>query len=216
MLKALHSHIKRVLNPSWTECVQDTTPAHGNKSVSIQNVCQQLFWGILCNRTTLRDIETQTDIVGKRLADTTMNDVLKRISIGTLPALIARQIKKASSLSALAFLICPALIARQIKKASADKELAPVKLPFHMVAIDGKNLYTSRARTDEEGNLSRYSHMALRAALVSAASVQILGQRMIPEKSAETSELLPFLEHLEELYGRTNFLQVISLRMSES
>ena len=192
MLTKLQSHIERVLSPFWTECVEDTTPAHGNKTVSVSEVCKQLFWGILSDRRTLRDIETQSEIVGERLADTTMNDVLVRLSAGRLPELIANQ----------------------VKKASADKELAPVGLPFNLTTIDGKNLYTSRAYVDQAGkteSANKRCNMALRAALVSASSVQVLGQRMIPDKSAETTEFIPFMQHLESLYGKTKFLEAVTV-----
>jgi predicted transposase YbfD/YdcC len=192
MLAKLKSHIDRVLSPYWTESVEDTTPAHGNKTVSIGEVCKQLFWGILSDRRNLREIETQSEIVGERLADTTMNDVLVRLSVGSLPELIASQ----------------------VKRASADKELVPVGLPFNLTSIDGKNLYTGRAYVDQTGateSATKRRNMALRAALVSAASVQVLGQRMIPDKSAETTEFIPFMQHLEDLYGKTKFLEAVTV-----
>jgi hypothetical protein len=47
--------------------------------------------------------------------------------------------------------------------------------------------------------------------LVSGSIVQVLGQRMIPNKSAETSELISFLKEQDVLYGETNFFEVVSV-----
>ena len=108
----------------------------------------------------------------------------------------------------------PEEIAKQVTQASADKELRPSGLPYNMVAIDGKNLYTTRKIVDENGAtapaVSRKT-MVLRATLVSSAVKQVLGQRLIPSKGAETTELIPFLEEQEALYGKTNFYEVVSV-----
>lgn len=192
MLASLQSHIERVLSPSWTDCVADTTPAHANKKISIAEVCTLLLWGILGDRRNLRDLETQSEIVGRRIPDSTIGDILLRLSPGELPSFIAGQ----------------------IKDASRSKELRPVDLPFNITAIDGKNAYTTRAYIGRDGSCESAQarcNMTLRATLVSSSCAQVLGQRMIPEKSAETTELIPFIEHLEGLYTKTKFLEVVSV-----
>jgi predicted transposase YbfD/YdcC len=192
MLASIKSHVKRILSPTWTDNFVDTTPAHGNKKVSIAKVGHQLFWGMLTGKRNLRDIETQSEIFGDRIPDTTMTGVLERLTIGTLPELIAKQ----------------------IKQASADKELRPSGLPYNMVSIDGKNLFTLRGVVDDSGETESSTKrriMALRATLVSSDIAQVLGQRMIPNKSAETTELIPFLKEQDALYGRTNLFEVVSV-----
>jgi len=122
---------------------------------------------MLTGKRNLRDIETQSEIGGDRIADTTMTGVLERFSIGALPALIARQ----------------------VKQASADKELRSSCLPYSMVAIDGKNLFTLRGIVNECGKTkspTKRRLMALRATLVSSDIAQVPGQWMIPNKSSES------------------------------
>ena len=108
MPASIKSHIKRILSPTWTDTLVDTTPNHRNKKVSIAQVGHHLFWGMLTGKRNLRDIETQSEIGGDRIADTTMTGLLERFSIGALPALISRQ----------------------VKQASADKELRSSYLPY--------------------------------------------------------------------------------------
>jgi hypothetical protein len=94
------------------------------------------------------------------------------------------------------------VVAKQIKQASAEKELRPFNLPYNMVAIDGKNLFTVRGKGNKNGKTASATKrriMALRATLVSGSIVQVLGQRMIPNKSAETSELISFLKEQDVL-----------------
>jgi hypothetical protein len=94
------------------------------------------------------------------------------------------------------------VVAKQIKQALAEKELRPFNLPYNMVAIDGKNLFTVRGKVNKNGktaSATKRKIMALRATLVSGSVVQVLGQRMIPNKSAETCELISFLKEQEVL-----------------
>jgi predicted transposase YbfD/YdcC len=180
------------LSPDWSDNVLDTTPTHKNKTVPKAKVLHQLFWGMLTGRKNLRDIETQSEIAGERIADTTMTGILERLDVGKLPNLIAKQ----------------------VKQAAADKELRPQGLPFNMVAIDGKNLVTRRGKIDDNGKTepaTKRSIMALRATLVSSSIAQVLGQRLIPGKSSETTELIPFLKEQNTLYGKTNLFEVVSV-----
>lgn len=192
MLSSIKSHISRVLSPSWSDSLIDKTAPHGNKKIKIGEVCHQLLWGMLTGKRNLRDIETQSELVGARIPDTSILNILERFEVGTLAEEIAKQ----------------------VKQASADKELRPSDLPYNMVAIDGKNLYTTRKVIDEQGAtvpaVNRRT-MALRATLVSSAVTQVLGQRLIPSKSSETTELIPFLKEQEALYGKTKFLEVVSV-----
>jgi predicted transposase YbfD/YdcC len=174
------------------KAAHDKTPDHGNKKVSVKRVLDLLVWGILCGKRTLRDLETQSEIQGDRISDTTLHDVLVRLSPEGMPKLIASQVKQALE----------------------SKELQPEGQKFHQVAIDGKNIYTERATVDKEGK-ARSVHdrcnMALRATLVSTMVTQILGERHIPDKGAETIELVPLIDHLRDLYGKTNLLKLISV-----
>jgi hypothetical protein len=43
------------------------------------------------------------------------------------------------------------VVAKQIKQASAEKELRPFNLPYNIVAIDGKNLFTVRKKVNRNG-----------------------------------------------------------------
>jgi hypothetical protein len=161
MIQALESHIQRVLPRDWTTVVEDTKP-HGNKTVNVAEVLNTLLYGILSGSSSLRELETPRELKGAPRSDTTMGDLLTRLSVGSLPELIARMVKEA------------------IK----SKELVPEQTlgGLHIVAIDGKNLWTSRAKaTEPEQSVRQRTHMALRAALVSTSVTQVLGQRFIPK-----------------------------------
>jgi hypothetical protein len=180
MLAKLRSHVKRILSPDWCDSLVDSTAAHGNKKVSKGMVSHQLLWGMLTGKKNLRDIETQSELVGDRISDTTMTGILGRLTCGTLADVVAKQ----------------------IKQALAEKELRPFNLPYNMVAIDGKNLFTVRGKVNKNGKTASATKrriMALRATLVNGSVVQVLGQRMIPNKSAETRELISFLKEQEVL-----------------
>jgi hypothetical protein len=108
----------------------------------------------------------------------------------------------------------PEVIAKQVKQALGGKELGRSKLPYNLVAIEGKNLYTTRGKISENNEIesaTKRSNMALRGTLVSSAITQVLGQRLLPGKSAKTTELIPFLTHLKQLYGETDPLEVVSV-----
>jgi hypothetical protein len=79
MLAKLRSHVKRILSPDWCDSLVDSTAAHGNKKVSIGMVAHQLLWGMLTGKKNLRDIETQSELVGDRISDTTMTGILGRL-----------------------------------------------------------------------------------------------------------------------------------------
>jgi hypothetical protein len=49
----------KILSPNWCDSLVDSTPAHGNKKVSIGMVGHQLLWGMLTGKKNLRDIETE-------------------------------------------------------------------------------------------------------------------------------------------------------------
>jgi hypothetical protein len=48
----------------WSTCVIDTTAPHGNKKISISQVCDLLFWEMITAKNNLRDIETQSELTG--------------------------------------------------------------------------------------------------------------------------------------------------------
>lgn len=192
MLSSILSHMKRVLSPDWCRYVPDTTPKHGNKRAEVERILNLMMWGLLSGKRDLRDIETQSELEGERISDSTLRGVLRRLSPKELPKLIASQVKQALE----------------------SKELCPDGLPCHQVSFDGKNRYMERALKDKDGNqksVHERCHMALRATLVSSEVTQILGERPIPHKSAETTEFVPFLDEIEELYGRTSLLKLISV-----
>jgi hypothetical protein len=53
MLTKLRSHVMKILSPNWCDSLVDSTPAHGNKKVSIGMVGPQLLWGMLTGKKNL-------------------------------------------------------------------------------------------------------------------------------------------------------------------
>lgn len=195
ILQTTVRHLKRTLSPDWWKGLKDCRTG-GNRKWTFQYMMEVLMAGAFCACKTLRDVETLSDLYGERVPDTTLHDVLVRVEPRALELELART----------------------VKDALRDHELPKDEFPIRQTAIDGKGTYTTDIPVGEcsdpvggGGNNEIYRHMNLRAFYVSSETKLYLGQRQIPCKGAETNEFIPFIDHLLELYGRTQLLEVISV-----
>lgn len=108
-------------------------------------------------------------------------------------------------------------IHRQVKAEHRRGRLAPTRLPFGVVAIDGKGLgklpswdhrdvQRQRPKDGCDYGLARVH----RAHLVSADATVCVDQRPIPGDSNEVGEVLTYARQLVEAYGRTNLFEVVT------
>jgi hypothetical protein len=108
------------------------------------------------------------------------------------------------------------ILERGVKEALRDHELTS-DFPVHITTIDGKALYSTAKSVNSSsdhiggGGEGKYRHMVLRAMHVSSPLKLMLGQRTIESKGSETKELIPFVDSLQQSYGRTTLLDVISV-----
>lgn len=108
-------------------------------------------------------------------------------------------------------------IHRQVKAEHRRGRLAPTRLPFGVVAIDGKSLgklpswdhrdvQRQRPEDGRDYGLARVH----RAHLVSSDATVCVDQRPIPGDSNEVGEVLTYARQLVEAYGRTNLFEVVT------
>jgi hypothetical protein len=178
-------------------------------------VAHALLLALMANRRTLRDAEDLTGalrgpwraLVPKRISDTTLDDVLRRLSHEELQqSLVAlnRELKRSKLLS------------------------RSPELPVNLVLVDGKNLATlSHAAagtaqprgTDNEkwqhkgakaDGAAYWLAPALRATLANTEARPCLLQMPLPPHSNETATFKSFLAEVLRNYGRNDVLDVIS------
>lgn len=192
-MKIIHKHLRRVLRPGWHRIFED--PRGKSGSWLFGDLLNQVFKGMLGGCRNLRHLELVTSLSGRRLADTTVWDVLVKLNAAPLNEEIARG----------------------VKEAARSHELDDRELPFNLVAIDGKSIAvnTKPVTTDSvnrsQKGAKKYVNTAFRAMLTSCSLKLLLGQHMIPRGTNERGALPTFIEHLVKLYGRTNLLEVVSV-----
>ena len=108
-------------------------------------------------------------------------------------------------------------IHRQVKAEHRRGRLAPTRLPFGVVAVDGKGLGTlpswdhldvqrQRPEDGRDYGLARVH----RAHLVSSDATVCVDQRPIPGSSNEVGEVVAFATQMVQAYGRTDLFEVIT------
>jgi predicted transposase YbfD/YdcC len=128
--------------------------------------------------------------LGRRTPDTTLRDVLVRLSVESL-----RQV-----------------LHRQVRAARRRRALKPEGLPFGVAALDGKstwfrvwdNLYAQRQRT-EDGKGAFGLLRSVSACLVSAASRPCLDAQSLPAGTSEVGHYRAVLGELLRVYGKGLF-----------
>jgi len=196
ILKVIERHVLRVLPCDWHRSIKDYR-YRKNTEWNLKYVLEVLMAGALTGCKTLREVETLSEVYGGyRIPDTTLHDIMIRLD----PEGLRQE------------------LARGVKQALREHELPKDFFPVRITAIDGKYNYNTEQPVNAgseviegggEGKLFR--HMALRAFSVSSETKLYLGQREILSKGAEVRNLVPFLDDLQALYGRTKLLEVISI-----
>lgn len=193
-LPVVKKHLQRIRPSRWYAKIKDPR-AETNRYWRFDYLLEVLCAGMLSGCKTLREVETLSEIYDERVSDTTLHDVLEKLDPQPLHEALVRD----------------------VKIALRSHELPRNKFPVRITAIDGKSIAVSKQSFGPNsdpvtgGGEGQFRHMALRAMHVSNEMILFLGQREIPCKGAETTELRPFVETLLANYGRTDLLEVISV-----
>lgn len=193
MKAVIRKHLIRTSNKMWSK-MED--PRQENKCKwGFIELMGNLLRGMLSGCKNLREVEDLSEIIGERIPDTTLHDVIVRVN----PEPLNKE------------------IAKQVKKALRSHEFPRKEFPVRVVAVDGKSIYVSDrlvnefSRRTERSGKEMYMHMALRAMLVSSTTPVLLGQRLVEANTNECGVFRTFIDSLITLYGKTDLLNVISI-----
>lgn len=171
----------------------------------LSSLMNALFTGMLTGCPSLRDVETLTEELGetgralveKRVPDTTLWDLLGRLTASDLRRKLLAQ----------------------VHSAWRSKSLESTTLPCGVLAIDGKGLgalehdangTAQKAHRAHDGTAYWLARM-LRAVLVSADAKPCLDQMPIGSRTNEMGCAPEFLDRLLAAYGRGNLFEVVTL-----
>jgi hypothetical protein len=149
--------------------------------------------GLVSGISTLPALELFSESLGVRVPASTLKFHLRHTEAESLKKKVASSVKEA---------------------ARAHKLTRGGPLPFHLTALDGKRIASSRSNTSaaaQKQEENRYEHNALRALCASSATPVFLGQQMIPGETGESTQVIPFVDELAVLYKHTTLLDVFSL-----
>lgn len=182
-------HLQRAANFSWKEILKDPR-SNINMKWEFEYIMNIVFFSMLTAQKDLREVEDFSENFEERISDTTFHLLLPRIDPEPLRDLNAKE----------------------VKKAKRDHELIQKELPINLIAIDGKCSSISKqsvgffSQKSECNGGVHYLNRVLRAAIVSGDLKLLLGQREIHGKTSESPELIPFIEDLISMYGKTGIL----------
>lgn len=178
----------------------DPRQARG-KRWSLTTLLTAAFAGLLAGKRSLTEVEDLTDEMSvaarrwlrlpARVPDSTLRAALCRLSLDPLRSMLHRL----------------------NHHAHRAKSLAPVGLPFGVVAVDGKStalacpegLYAQR-QTDGDLTVVR----TFTCTLVSSAAKPCLDALPIPAATNEMGHFSEVLRHLDQAYGKTNLYRLVS------
>ena len=110
------------------------------------------------------------------------------------------------------------VLIEDIKRANRRKALQPTRLPIGVAAIDGKTIWCDKKPVDDPAcqDMSQDEHPcfrlhALHAVLVSATSQPCIDQMLVPAETNEMGALPDFLQQLSKSYGRTSWVEVVTM-----
>ena len=180
----------------------------------IEHILWLLEFGMLSSQRTLRDVERLGKqlaplwraFVGNGASDTTMWTVIPQLDSDYLRSKLVKR----------------------IRSFHRSKMLQPVRLPWGVVTVDGKNLATlshdadgrAHARTkanqkwqskqaERQHGQTYYLTPALRATLTSSEAKVCIDQLALPAGQGESTHFLPFVQRLHDAYGRSQMFRVI-------
>ena len=160
---------------------------------------------MLAGCPTLRDVEALTEEMGetgrqyvsRRVPDTTLSDLLPRLSVDELREKYHQQ----------------------VRGAWRAKSLLPVGLPCGVIAIDGKGLGALEHDADGTAQKNHHAHngvpywlaRVLRAVLTSAEAKPCLDQMPIAARTNEIGCASQFFSGLMAAYGAGDLFEVVTL-----
>ena len=178
----------------------DPRQARG-KRWSLETLLTAAFAGLLAGKRSLADVEDLTDEMSvaarrwlrlpARVPDSTLRALLCRLPLDPLRSLLHR-------------------LGHHAHRA---KSLAPLGLPFGVVAVDGKStalpcpegIYAQK-QTDGDPTVVR----TFTATLVSSAAKPCLDALPIPAATHEMGYFHEVLRQLKKVYGKTNLFRLVS------
>lgn len=164
-----------------------------------------LLYGLMAGCRSLREVEDLTEEMGptgrtrvpRRIPDTTLYELVPRLSVDEL-----REVQR-----------------RQVRTLWRGKCLVPVGLPCGVASIDGKGL--GALDHDADGSAQKgirvhdgtpyFLARTLRAVLTSAASKPALDQMAIPKETNEMGAFALFFAALMSAYGALDLFEIITV-----
>ena len=202
LLERSSNFLRRMLDkPAWdfNRFVTDPRQKKGQRW-KFKTLMESLLFGFLTNRSSLRNVETMTEIgSSERVPDSTLYDVVGQFGVAEVEQLRDQ-------------------LHAQVKSEERSKSLAPVGLPCGVAAVDNKTLWSGEpeAAKDPEAQLVHpkdrpaYATVrAVRTVLISAASKPAIDQVVIPARTNEGGIFPEVLTVLETNYGA--LIEVYSL-----
>ncbi|NOY92438.1 MAG: ISAs1 family transposase [Deltaproteobacteria bacterium] len=174
----------------------------------LRTLLMSALLGISASCRSLRHIELLTDVglsgamrrmlsLRRRVPDTTLRDFFCKLSPDSLRPLLHQL----------------------TRDAYRRKALAPDRLPFGVVALDGKVTGVGRITDDSglgqpvtvgEGQKDRTLIRSITACLVSAAARIVIDVTFVPAKNNEMSHFNTAFDALMKVYGRSDLFRVIT------
>ena len=191
--------------PAWdfSRFVSDPRDPRGRRW-KLEVLLQAFFLGFLVNRSSLRNVESLTEMVGnglpiqfsRRLPDTTLYDLVERLE----PQGVRQQLHA------------------QIKEQERSKALAPDALPVGVAAVDNKTIWSGKPGEAQDPDCQEvhakdrppYAQLrVVRSCLISAAATPVIDQVVIAKKRNEGSTFPEVFAVLEANYAA--LIEVYSL-----
>lgn len=186
--------LRRMLDkPAWdfNRFVTDPRQKKGQRW-KFKTLMQSLLFGFLTNRSSLRNVETMTEIgFDKRVPDSTLYDLVGKFEAQDVADLRTQ-------------------LHAQIKSEERSKSLEPVGLPCGVAAVDNKTLWSGTPEEAKDpaaqvvhpkGRPPYATVRAVRTALISAASKPAIDQVVIPARTNEGGVFPEVLTVLEANYS---------------
>jgi hypothetical protein len=179
--------------PAWDfNCfVADPRQKKGRRW-EFKTLMQSLLFGFLTNRSSLRNVETMTEIgFDQRVPDSTLYDLVGQFGAADVADLRTQ-------------------LHAQVKSEERSKALEPVGLPCGVAAVDNKTLWSGEpeaakdpaAQVVHPKNRPPYATVrAVRTVLISAASKPAIDQVVIPARTNEGGIFPEVFVVLEDNYG---------------
>ena len=155
-----------------------------------------LLTGALVQAPSLAEVERLSEQVGLRIPDSSLSFTLARIDPAPLRGVLRQYVR------------------RMIRA----KTLRPERLPFGVLAIDGKTSWTGAHAGDVEAQRqgNAFTLRWMRAVLTSARSRPCIDQDVIPAKTNEMGHFPTFWKDLLRAYSRIKLISVASVAFAST